>query len=431
MKRMVLLLLCIFLLLPLASCEKKNEIEEKDRLVAINATTFLKARNDESFFVLLDIELKEKMGIEELTKQLDAIKNMYGKIQSIDSEATVGYIEAGNKVVEVPVLTDVGWMNVEYTINATSSIVDFKIIPSDKLDEDGYNETLYELTVEDMKTEMIVTRPTAFDENTPVLILIGGRHAYDWNSTIGVNKVFRDLSYLLADEGVAVVRYDRLLDSEDVDDSLQLMTEELNQIWEKLDSFDDLRTHPRYMLGYDQGGFFMPLLAQMFEADGYIISSAMSGYLQDDLAEETLRNIESGNKSEQEKETARSQVQAALDMIDSLEKEEDYAYNILGYPTSFWLTMREYDSAERLETISGRVLITQGSNDFEVDETDYSRWKKAGKNLSNVTYKYYKNMNHIFAINKEPSTEEDYLQTMKIYDGFVKDLVQFMKKQEI
>lgn len=427
MKKAGIIASICMLLACMTGCAKDQTVTEKDRLVAINATTCLYTHDYDSFYVLLDIDTKERIKPDELRSRLEELERLYGTIEEIDSEDVQGRMEHGQAIVQVPVRFTSGWMEMRYTINDSNSVTDFSITTSDKLDEDGYNETVYDIKVNDGVIQAICTRPNQADQQV-LVVLIHGKDALDRNSTIGVNKVFKSLAYYLADNGVTVIRYDRSILGSDTADSLQVIQDELTALKEQLGIMDDLKDAKVYLLGYDLGGYLLPYLSQAFPADGYIISSAMSGPLYEQMYEEAVYKIEHDSSvSSDSKETQLQQAEAIRDTIASLKRESDYSYRLFTYTSSFWISLQGYEGYNWLDRMPGKVLITQGSNDFQVDDADYNRWKGAAQPLANVTCKYYKNMNHILGVQTKTSAPEDYLKESTLSPAYIKDLVKFVK----
>ena len=54
-----------------------------------------------------------------------------------------------------------------------------------------------------------LTLPSIHAAKIPIVVSVQGSGVQDCDATIGVNKVFRDLAFSLADRGIATLRYDR------------------------------------------------------------------------------------------------------------------------------------------------------------------------------------------------------------------------------
>jgi alpha-beta hydrolase superfamily lysophospholipase len=81
----------------------------------------------------------------------------------------------------------------------------------------------------------------------------------------------------------------------------------------------------------------------------------------------------------------------------------------LGVPAAYWEDLSSYQPAEVSKTLPMPMLILQGGRDYQVSPTlDFERWKTALAVKSNVTYRLYPDLNHLFIPGAGPSTPEDY-----------------------
>ena len=426
MKKIVITICAILLLF--AGCGKTRNLE-KDKIVAINATSYFQNRKDNDFYILLDSNAKNNITLEQLSEEFDDIVKVYGQPVEFDSEEVQAIEREANAIVSVPVLFESGWMDVTYTINSTSSVINFKITASDKLDENGYNETQYVYKTSNGEGNAVFTN-TKGSEKTPLVILVHDQGYLDKNSTVGVRKVFRDLAYALADKGIASVRYDRTnLDNDDIEDSIALMQEELLAVYESCKNFEEIDNNRIYVLGYGVGGYLLPKLVERMDIDGLIIASSPCMDLHQSIYEKQMYEVECEvTMSEQNKKVRRKEIEASRDLIETLVNPEDFYQDIFGYSSSFWIQLQSYDAIQTVENLNLPVLITQGSNDYEVSSNAYNQWQHGLKDSKLVSLKYYKNMDHLFTIRNSTSVPADCLSESTIADAFVNDISKFVQK---
>lgn len=418
-------IICVLMMI-LSGCVNKGNNLEKEKLVAMNATTYFQQRKDNDFYILLDSETKNRMTVDDISHDFDEFIYLYGESLEVDSESIQATRNGKYVQVNVPVRFKHGWMDFSFTINQSSSVVDFSITASDKLDENGYNEWQYVYKTEQGEANAVLTSPNG-SQKVPVVILVHDKDAFDKNSTLGVNKVFRNLAYVLADSGVASIRYDRTIMDLDTKDSLELMLAELQAVVNSTAQFERLDTERVYLLGYGVGGYLLPKLAQQLNVKGLILSSAPSGHLEEVLYREQMyliqqdKSLASGEKKNKEEET-----KAALEIIQTLTKPEEFPYDIFGYSPEFWLSLKEYQAIEEVKTLNSKILITQGSNDYQVSTGEYNAWVNGLKQQKNITFKYYKNMDHLFAVRKGTSSPADQFKESEISKAFAWDLISFV-----
>lgn len=426
MKKLSIVICAILLLV--TGCAKNRNLE-KDKIVAINATSYFQQRKDSEFYVLLDSYSKDNMTVDELSTEFDDLIKIYGEPLEYDTDEVVAYKQENAAVVSVPVRFTTGWMDLTYTINSTSSVTGFKITVSDKLDENGYNETQFVYKV-DAREENAVFTNTNKTEQSPLVIFVHDKDMYDKNSTIGVRKLFRDLAYALADNGVASVRYNRMvLENEDVEDSIALMKAELKAVYEASLSLEGIDPNRVYVLGYGIGGYLLPNLVDDLPIQGMILSSAPYEKIHYSMYEEEIYEIDCDKTMlEQNKNVRKQEIENSKLLIDSLVNPEDFYQDIFGYSSSFWIELQTYTVAEKLNTFARPIMVTHGSNDYHVVSSSHNVWKHELADVQNVTYKYYKNMDHLLSINNKTSLPSDQLKEGSIASAYISDIVKFVQE---
>lgn len=399
--------------------------------VAASATEDYMERDDAGFYLMLDSTLKSRMTQEQLSEELDSITRMYGTPLEMSDEYVSKEMDA-NTQVSVPVRFNSGWMDFTYVINSDGSISSFKITASDKLDEQGYNETRGTYTVEvgqeSIEEVYVHTRPNSADESTPLVILIHGKDAYDRNSTVNANRTFRALAYQLADSGISTVRYDRtVLNHEDLEDTPSLILNELRELEEQLEEDSVLHGQKTFLFGYGLGGYLLPYLAASVPADGYIIANAPAENLAECLADEQkfLNRVDSSN-SDEVIEMKDQQIDAAVEIIHSLTSDKDYDYKLLGYPSAFWVFVQKYDALQAVQQLEKPILVIQGSNDYEVPLEQFNAWESALAEDEDARVVLYKDMDHLFIVRKSDSRPQDSMTEGTLAAAMMKDLASFV-----
>jgi fermentation-respiration switch protein FrsA (DUF1100 family) len=74
-------------------------------------------------------------------------------------------------------------------------------------------------------------------------------------------------------------------------------------------------------------------------------------------------------------------------------------------------------------------LILQGGRDYQVTEKDFQGWKDALSDKSNVEFKFYPNMNHIFAYGEGVITPSEYSIATHVDKIVIDDITGWVKKQ--
>jgi hypothetical protein len=78
-------------------------------------------------------------------------------------------------------------------------------------------------------------------------------------------------------------------------------------------------------------------------------------------------------------------------------------------PPSYWLDLQGYDPAVEARALKQPMLILQGERDYQVLMTDFARWKDALKDRTNVRFRSFPALNHLFEAGEGKSTPGEYM----------------------
>lgn len=83
--------------------------------------------------------------------------------------------------------------------------------------------------------------------------------------------------------------------------------------------------------------------------------------------------------------------------------------DLLDIPAVYWLDLRGYKPAEQAKLLKQPMLIMQGEADYQVTMVDSQLWKDALAGKSNVQFKSYKGLYHLFmTAHQEKARPSDY-----------------------
>lgn len=237
----------------------------------------------------------------------------------------------------------------------------------------------------------------------PVAVLVPGSGNHDVNETVGANKPFRDLAWKLAEQGIASIRY-----NERVFLNPELVTEgEFNIQTDCLKDASDAISYASkskkvdksriYVIGHSLGGMMAPKIAKDNPKVAAIVLLAGSPRRLEDIIydqNEAALNNTAGITTAQVKLNM-AFVQNAVKQIKGLKEGGNTL--ILGYPSSYWYSLNQIDTGKLAAELTIPIYIAQGSADFQVyADKDYTAWQELLKKKTNVTFKLYDNLNHLF-----------------------------------
>ena len=190
----------------------------------------------------------------------------------------------------------------------------------------------------------------------------------------------------------------------------------------KTPGMDPARVH---ILGHSLGGYLLPRICT---ADPNIASLiAMAGPtrpLEDTILEqETYIAALDGTISAAEK--------ASLDVLAAQVgrvKSRNLSVNTpasdlpLGTPASYWLDLRGYNPTDIARSLNMPMLILQGRRDYQVTIVDFNGWKSALASRSDVQFKLYPDLNHLFITGTGKCTPAEYEVAGHVAEQVVVDI---------
>lgn len=265
----------------------------------------------------------------------------------------------------------------------------------------------------------------------PAVVLVHASGPHDRDQTIGSIKVFRDIAWGLASNGVAVLRYEKrsrqypkerltTVNDETVDDAVAAVKTLLHR-----PEVDPKRV---YVLGHSLGAVMIPRIAQRTpEAAGFIISSAPSQSLEDTI----LSQIELIERASGISDVSKTIESARMEVKQVKQLSEDPALLIgaplLGLERTWWSDIKKYDALGSAKKISQPVLVMHGERDYQVSLKDIDAWKAAVADRPNFKHKTYPKLGHVFTVAGENPGPADYLAPLNVSDEVITDLSVWIK----
>jgi fermentation-respiration switch protein FrsA (DUF1100 family) len=138
-------------------------------------------------------------------------------------------------------------------------------------------------------------------------------------------------------------------------------------------------------------------------------------------------SIDGSIAPEEQKQLDLMKEQAAR--IKALKPEDANSRGIVfGAPFSYWLDLRGYNPPEAAKELKQPVLILQGERDYQVTMDDFKRWNEALATKSNVTFKSYPSLNHLFIAGTGQSMPSDYERAGHVDERVIEDIAAWITK---
>jgi uncharacterized protein len=262
----------------------------------------------------------------------------------------------------------------------------------------------------------------------PGLLLVHGSGPQDRDETIGPNRPFLDIARSLAEQGVAVLRYDKrtkvhpeeFLDGKyTVDDET---TNDAVAAIEALKNTAGIDPTRIYVFGHSLGGMLASRIAIRSGSVAGVILFATPARPLLDILPEQLKHLfmEDGVITESE----RMELSKLSSEIDALtgHKTSEALGTPLGLPASYWDSLSEIDAIAETRGLECRILVLQGGRDFQVGNADWRLWRDGMVGKPNVTLKFFESLNHLGIAGDGPAVSSDYERPGHVDKGMLDDI---------
>jgi dienelactone hydrolase len=276
--------------------------------------------------------------------------------------------------------------------------------------------------------------------NLPVVILVHGSGPSDRDETIGPNKIFRDIAWGLASQGIAVIRYEKrthlhpeafidkqfTINDETVDDAVAA-----TMAVRKLAAIDSTNI---YVLGHSLGAMMAPRIGtRNATLAGLILLAAPARPLEDILVEQhrylsSLTQNQDPNQVTMQTKSIEEQRQKVKHLTRTL-GESGLIFDL---PASYWMDLQAYDPVKIARNLPMPILVIQGGRDFQVSpDLDFPRWESACSHSRQIQCKLLPNLNHEFITGSAVSTPQEYSQAAHVDEQAISTIANWIKTRSL
>lgn len=275
--------------------------------------------------------------------------------------------------------------------------------------------------------------------DVPAVVLVHGSGANDRDEAVGSTKLFADIAYALAQQGIASIRYDKRTYVHGANMNSATLTVEEEMIEDALLAAQLLKNDSRidgdriFLLGHSLGGMQAPRIA--LEADGafrgmVIVSGSPKALLDIIIAQNqaVIAALPDAAQPAQlallDKEIARIDTVFALP-IDQMQQE-----TLFLNPAYYFYEMQTVDAAETIKMLQIPTLIMQGGGDFQVTvENGLDAYRAALGDAPYVQYACYPQLNHLLMASTATQSIADYDLPLHLDAQAAADIAAFILAQ--
>lgn len=258
------------------------------------------------------------------------------------------------------------------------------------------------------------------------VVLVQGSGPSDRDEAVGGTKTFRDIAWYLAQNGIAVLRYDKRTYAHGAQFTKELITSltvEEETVQDALLAGNLLKSDSRinkdkiFLLGHSLGAMLGPRTVAESNGlfAGMVLMAGSPLRLTDIITAQNEAELAKLTKEMQDAQRPAmdAEIQKAAS-LDTVTAEEAKSMTVFGQPGYYFYEMNKVSAAQKLQELKLPTLILQGGKDFQVTvENGLDSWKTAVGEPDYVAYKLYPELNHLMmAYTGDPA----YQFTVKEYD---------------
>jgi dienelactone hydrolase len=290
-----------------------------------------------------------------------------------------------------------------------------------------------------------LTFPKNVNGPVPAVVLVQGSGPSDRDETVGGYKPFRDLAWGLAEQGIAVLRYDKrtytygksftpdmlakfTIKDETIDDAI-IATNLLK---------GDKRINPAqvYIIGHSLGGMMAPRIdADGGNFAGLVILAGSTRPLWEissDQNDALIQAMDNSNPLKKQSEALVAAERLKAQKLSSLSDAEAGAQVVFGMPGYYLKEMDSHSTKELVSKSVKPIFVLQGEDDIQVNASkELPLWKDALKGNTSAVIKSYPGLNHFFVnyTGKGKLTTEEYNYPGNVDNQVIADIANWINKK--
>lgn len=312
-------------------------------------------------------------------------------------------------------------------------------VSPDYVDESKFDEI--ELTIGDAPWALPATLAVPKGEGAfPAIVLVHGSGPNDRDESVGPNKPFRDIAQGLASRGIAVLRYEKRTKQypnsisriDDFTPREETVIDAAKAV-ETLADYDKINPNRIFVFGHSLGGFLIPRIArEQSRAAGYIMAAANASPLEKIFLDQIEYISLADGKISPEEQAQIDLVKSKIDNLSRLTDSSDYsAIDLpLNLKPAYWMYLKNYDPVAEAANIDRPTLIIGCGRDYQVTREEFKIWESVLGGDKNFHFKYFPELNHLFASGKDMSVPAEYTEKKPVSRDFVEYLAKWIKASD-
>jgi len=378
-------------------------------------------------------DLQDSTSLEEISKEWEArAKGEYVETHSVDST------DRGDsyRVVEAKMDYSNSDFLLRLTFNKDNQLVGFAtsdlVLKPDSVTEEEV--TVGEGT--DYELGGTLTLPKETSDHVPAVVLVHGSGPSNRDEAVYAYKPFQDIAWGLAEQGIAVLRYDKrtyTYDDPFTPEQAAEFTVQEETVEDAIRAGELLKNDPRinsdhvYLVGHSLGAILAPRIDFAGDFAGLIMLAGSPRPLWEISYDQNMAL----NLNQEEQQFVQQEYEKAQ-QLEEMTEEEAKQETLFGMPAYYFKEMEDFNAGSLAAASTKPMLILQGEDDFQIyADIDFALWEEILQGKDNATLISYPGLNHFFIDYDGPfeGTIAEYKQPGTVDTTVINDMADWIWKQ--
>ncbi len=266
---------------------------------------------------------------------------------------------------------------------------------------------------------------------TNAILILSGSGPNDRNGSIGATKIYRDIAWGLASKGNLVVRFDKRTKTYGQSMNKEEMSnltineeylEDASAAIEFIKSFEIVDSNYIVLLGHSQGGTVLAPLAEKFPNIYGLAHLATPARRLEELLPEQIDYLSQFDSTGIVKKSSIKIKEVCDYQLKNLNENSPSDSLLFGLSAKYWLSLKNLNYKELISKSKKRMFFAFGGRDYNVPQKDEQIWRQILTGKSNVNFKTYEKLNHLFIYGEELDNPKDYDKENFVSPDLIEDL---------
>lgn len=303
----------------------------------------------------------------------------------------------------------------------------------DYVDTSKFEERDFTLISGPYKLKGKLTLPKG-KKKSALCILSHGSGPQSMDVHLGPNRMFKDIAYGLASEGIAVFRFHKrtyVYGAKSAEDPMRLTVneeylEDLQAAIDTLSGLKEIDARRIYLMGHSQGGILAPRVAVKSGKLKGIIMAAAPITPMDSLVLEQMEYLNALDSTGTYYRPLKDlQEEVSFLRSDDFDSTADAAWLPLGLNAFYWMDMLAYHPDEYLKQYSGKKLILLAAEDYQVPVREAEKWRAC--QIKKLKIEVIPGDGHSFMPTNNKKGPAQYADPNSVDPAFIRALIKFIR----